>query len=37
MPRYVEELRAILTVKGRIIGGTQLEDMLKLVNAYRED
>jgi DNA-directed RNA polymerase subunit F len=37
MPRYVEELRAILTVKGRIIGGTQLEDMLKLVNGYRED
>lgn len=37
MPRYVEELRAILTVKGRIIGGKQLEDMLKLVNGYRED
>jgi DNA-directed RNA polymerase subunit F len=37
MPRYVEELRAILTVKGRIVGGAQLEDMLKLVNAYRED
>ena len=37
MPRYVEELRAILTVKGRIIGGKQLEDMLKLVNSYRED
>ena len=36
MPRYIEELRAILTVKGRIIGGTQLEDMLKLVNGYRE-
>jgi DNA-directed RNA polymerase subunit F len=36
MPRYVEELRTILTVKGRIIGGTQLEDMLKLVNGYRE-
>jgi len=35
MPRYVEELRSILTVKGRIIGGTQLEDMLKLVNSYR--
>jgi DNA-directed RNA polymerase subunit F len=37
MPRYVEELRTILTVKGRIVGGTQLEDMLKLVNGYRED
>jgi DNA-directed RNA polymerase subunit F len=37
MPRYLEELRTILTVKGRIIGGTQLEDMLKLVNGYRED
>jgi DNA-directed RNA polymerase subunit F len=37
MPRYIEELRTILTVKGRIIGGTQLEDILKLVNGYRED
>jgi len=37
MPRFPEELRAILTVKGRIIGGTQLDDMLKLVNGYRED
>jgi DNA-directed RNA polymerase subunit F len=37
MPRYAEELRTILTVKGRIISGTQLEDMLKLVNGYRED
>lgn len=37
MPRYIEELRTILTVKGRIIGGTQLEDMLKLVNGYREE
>ena len=36
MPRYIEELRTIVTVKGRIIGGTQLEDMLKLVNGYRE-
>jgi DNA-directed RNA polymerase subunit F len=36
MPRYIEELRTILTVKGRIIGGTQLEDILKLVNNYRE-
>ena len=37
MPRYVEELRSILAVKGRIIGGTQLEDILKLVNGYREE
>ncbi len=37
MPRYIEELRTILTVKGRIISGTQLEDMLKLVKGYRED
>lgn len=36
MPHYTEELRTILTVKGRIIGGTQLEDILKLVNGYRE-
>jgi DNA-directed RNA polymerase subunit F len=37
MPRYIEELRTILTVKGRIISGTQLDDILKLVNGYRED
>lgn len=37
MPRYIEELRTILTVKGRIIGSTQLEDILKLLNNYRED
>jgi len=37
MPRYLEELRSILTVKGRIVGGTQLEDILKLVNNYREE
>ena len=36
MPRYIEEVRAILTVKGRIIGASQLEDILKLVNNYRE-
>jgi len=36
MPQYIEELRTILTVKGRIIGGSQLEDMLKLINGYRE-
>jgi DNA-directed RNA polymerase subunit F len=37
MPHSIEELRTILTVKGRIIGGSQLEDILKLVNGYRED
>ncbi len=37
MPRYTEELRTILTVKGRIISAAQLEDLLKLVNAYREE
>ena len=36
LPRYIEELRTILTVKGRIIGAAQLEDILKLVNGYRE-
>lgn len=37
MPRYIEELRTILTVKGRIISGTQLDDILKMLNGYRED
>jgi len=37
MPRYIEELRTILTIKGRIISVTQLEEVLKLVNSYRED
>ena len=37
MPRFIEELRTILTVKGRIISGTQLEDILKHVNSYREE
>jgi DNA-directed RNA polymerase subunit F len=37
MPRYIEELRTILTVKGRIISATQLEDILKLVGSYREE
>jgi DNA-directed RNA polymerase subunit F len=36
MPRYAEELRTILTVKGRIVGATELENILKLVNNYRE-
>ena len=36
LPRYTEELRTILTVKGRIISAAQLEDILKLVNGYRE-
>ncbi len=37
MPRYIEELRTILTVKGRIVGGSELEEILKLLNNYRED
>lgn len=37
MPHYLEELRTILTVKGRIISGTQLEDILKLLDNYREE
>jgi len=36
MPRYVEELRTILTVKGKIVGATELENILKHVNGYRE-
>src|SRR5271157_4453375 len=31
MPRYAEELRTILTVKGKIVGATELENILKLV------
>jgi len=36
MPRYAEELRTILTVKGKIIGASELQDILKIVNDYRE-
>jgi hypothetical protein len=36
MPRYVEELRTILTIKGRIVGAAELEGILKLVDDYRE-
>ncbi len=36
MPRTVEELRTILAVKGRVIGTSQLEDILKILNANRE-
>ena len=36
MPRYAEELRTILTVKGKIIGASELQDILKVVNDYRE-
>jgi DNA-directed RNA polymerase subunit F len=36
MPHYLEELRTILTIKGRIVSSQQLEDILKLVNSYRE-
>jgi len=37
MPNHIEELRSILTVKGRIISGSQLDDILKLLNGYREE
>jgi len=37
MPRSLEELRSILTVKGRIVGGTQLEDILKALGNYRQE
>jgi DNA-directed RNA polymerase subunit F len=36
MPRFTEELRTILTVKGKIVGASELEGILKLVNNYRE-
>lgn len=36
MPKFLEELRTILTVKGRIVSASKLEDILKLVNGYRE-
>ncbi len=36
MPHYAEELRTILTVKGKIVGAAELENILKLVNGYRE-
>ena len=36
MPRYTEELRTILTVKGKIVGASELENILKHVNVYRE-
>lgn len=37
MPHYIEELRTILTIKGRIIAAGELEAILKLVNNHRED
>jgi DNA-directed RNA polymerase subunit F len=37
MPHHIEELRSILTVKGRIITGSQLDEILKLLNGYREE
>jgi DNA-directed RNA polymerase subunit F len=36
MPRYTEELRTILTVKGKIVGASELENILKLVHSYRD-
>ena len=35
MPTTVEELRAILAVKGRVIPIGQLDDVLKVVNSHR--
>lgn len=36
MPRTIEELRSVLAVKGRVIVGTQLEEILRVVDEYRE-
>ena len=36
MPSTVEELRSMLAVKGRVIVTTQLEEILKVVDEYRE-
>ena len=36
MPQYLEELRTILTVKGKIVGASELQEILKLVHGYRE-
>ena len=37
MPHHIEELRSILTVKGRIITGSQLDEILRLLNGFREE
>ena len=37
MPQYTEELRTILTIKGKVIGSTELESILKLIGGYREE
>ena len=36
MPRTIEELRSVLAVKGRVIVSTRLEEILKVVDEYRE-
>jgi len=36
MPRTIEELRSVLAVKGRVIITTHVEEILKVVNDYRE-
>jgi len=36
MPRAIEELRSVLAVKGRLIVTTRLEEILKVVDEYRE-
>ena len=37
MPNTIEELRTILAVKGRVIGTSQLEEILKFTRSYREE
>jgi len=37
MPATVEELRAILAVKGRVIPIAQLDDVLKVINNHRKE
>jgi len=36
MPRTIEELRSVLAVKGRVIITTHVEEILKVVDDYRE-
>jgi len=36
MPRTIEELRSVLAVKGRVIVTTHVEEILKVVDDYRE-
>jgi DNA-directed RNA polymerase subunit F len=36
MPTTVEEIRAILAIKGRVVPVAQLDDVLKIVNNHRK-